>query len=394
MTRADLPVYLDYASTTPVDPRVAECMTVCLTETGNFGNPASETHCHGRLARAAVEEARQQVADAIGAEAREIVFTSGATEANNLALKGVAAFQRDRGRHIVTAASEHKAVLDTCDALEFSGFAVTRVAPLDDGRIDPESVRAALRDDTVLVSIMHANNETGVINDIAAIGSIARRHGARFHVDAAQTAGKLPLDVASLEVDLVSLSAHKVHGPKGIGALWVRRRPRVRLFPQMHGGGHERGLRSGTLPTHQIVGMGQALALGMAERGRDEAHAQKLCDRLEGRLAQAPGLRDNGAGAPRLPVIRNVAFAGVEGDALAGVLADRVALATGSACTSASVEPSYALRAMGQRADEAAEGVRLSWGRFTTMEQMDRAVDELLDAVARLRGQSSVAASG
>lgn len=387
------PVYLDYASTTPVDPGVAERMAAYLTADGDFGNAASETHVFGRRARAAVEAAREQVAAAIGAEAREIVLTSGATEADNLALKGTAAFQRDRGRHIVTAASEHKAVLDSCDALEFAGFEVTRVAPAADGRVTPEAVGAALRDDTIVVSVMHANNETGVINDIGAIGALARGHGARFHVDAAQTAGKLALDVGALDVDLVSLSAHKIHGPKGVGALWVRRRPRVRLQAQVHGGGHERGLRSGTLATHQVVGMGEALERAATARERDAAHADALRARLEARLASVEGMRDNGAGAPRLPGTRNLAFDGVEGEALTAALADRVALATGSACTSASVEPSYVLRAMGQAPAQAAEAVRLSWGRFTTMEEMDTAADALIDTVARLRHGAAVAAS-
>jgi len=392
MTATDA-AYLDYAATTPVDPRVAERMAGYLTADGDFGNPASETHVFGRRARAAVEAAREQVATAIGADPREVIFTSGATEADNLALKGVAAFQRDRGRHIVTTAIEHKAVLDVCAALEFSGFEVTRVAPEPAGHIDPAAVRAALRDDTVLVSVMHANNETGVINDIAAIGEIVRAHGARFHVDAAQTVGKLPLDVSSLDVDLVSLSAHKIHGPKGIGALWVRRRPRVRLVSQMHGGGHERGLRSGTLPTHQIVGMGEALRLAVAGRDEDAHHADSLRELLFERLGSIDGLRHNGDGAPRLPGTRNIAFAGVEGEALASLLADRLALATGSACTSASVEPSYVLRAMGQGPATAAEAVRLSWGRFTRTSEIELAAAYLADAVARLRGSGAAAAT-
>ncbi|MEX1082406.1 MAG: aminotransferase class V-fold PLP-dependent enzyme [Halofilum sp. (in: g-proteobacteria)] len=384
------PVYLDYAASTPADPRVAARMAEFLTEEGDFGNPASETHVFGRRARAAVEQAREQVAEAIGAEAREIVFTSGATEADNLALKGAAAFQRDRGRHIVTAASEHKAVLDVCEALEFAGFEVTRLTPDAAGRIAPEQLRAALREDTILVSLMHANNETGVINDIAALGEIARGHGARFHVDAAQSAGKLELDVGAIEVDLVSLSAHKIYGPKGVGALWVRRRPRVRLIPQMHGGGHEHGLRSGTLATHQVVGMGQAFALAAAERGDDARHCDALRERLFGRLAET-GLRDHGAEAPRLPGTRNIGFDGVEGEALAAALAERVALATGSACTSASVEPSYVLRAMGLPVTQAAQAVRLSWGRFTRAEDIDAAGTEIVDAVARLRGGAAAA---
>jgi cysteine desulfurase len=384
------PVYLDNAATTPVDPRVAEAMAGCLTAEGTFANPASN-HGAGQAASAAVEQARAQIAAAIGGKPREVVFTSGATEANNLALKGAAGFQRDRGRHIVTAASEHKAVLDVCAALEFSGFDVTRVAPAADGRVTPEAIEAALRPDTVLVSVMHANNETGVINDIAAIGRIARGHGARFHVDAAQSAGKLALDVAELDVDLLSLSAHKIHGPKGIGALWLRRRPRVRLMPQIHGGGHERGLRAGTLASHQVVGMGVAFERAQAERETDHRHADALRERLFAQLAPLADVRDNGAGAPRLPGTRNLAFAGVEGEALAAALADRVALATGSACTSASVEPSFVLRAMGQPADRAGEAVRLSWGRLTSPEAIDRGAAALVETVTRLRAGSAVA---
>ena len=385
------PVYLDYAATTPVDDRVAERMAGCLTRDGLFANPGSGSHAPGRAAAAAVEAAREQVAAAIGGEAREIVFTAGATEADNLALKGCAAFQRDRGRHIVTAANEHKAVLDVCRALEFDGFEVTRVAPDAEGRVTGDAVAAALREDTVLVSVMHANNETGTVNDIDAIGRRVHEHGARFHVDAAQTGGKVALDVAELPVDLVSLSAHKAYGPKGAGALWVRRRPRVRLLPQIHGGGQERGLRAGTLATHQIVGLGEALALASAERDADWRHARALGECLDRRLGALAGVRDNGGGAERLPWIRNVAFAGVEGEALASALADRVAIATGSACSSASIEPSHVLRAMGQAAAQAAEGVRLSWGRMLGRAEMEHAADVLVDIVERLRRDASVA---
>lgn len=379
-------IYLDYAATTPVDPHVAERMAAYLTVDGDFANPASEQHVFGRRALAAVEAAREQVAAAIGAQAQELVFTSGATEANNLALKGAAEFRRERGRHVVTAASEHKAVLDVCEELAFRGFEVTRVAPEADGRVTPEAVAAALRDDTVLVSVMHANNETGVINDIDAIGEAVHARGALYHVDAAQTGGKLALDVDAQPVDLVSLSAHKACGPKGIGALWIRRRPRVRLVPRMHGGGHERGLRSGTLPTHQIVGMGEAFALARERRADDRAHAEALLSRLEAGLAPVDGVRENGAGAPRLPHIRNLAFAGVEGESLVAALSDRVALATGSACTTASLEPSFVLRAMGQSPAQAAEAVRLSWGRFTTAAEIDAAAAALAETVGRLRG--------
>ncbi len=385
------PAYLDHAATTPVDARVAERMAGCLTRGGLFANPASEHHAAGRAAAAAVEAAREQVAAAIGAEAREIVFTSGATEADNLALKGCAVFQRDRGRHIVTAASEHKAVLDVCRALEFDGFEVTRVAPADDGRVTPEAVAAALRGDTVLVSVMHVNNETGAINDIDAIGRRVREHGARFHVDAAQSGGKLALDVQDRPVDLLSLSAHKAFGPKGVGALWVRRRPRVRLMAQVHGGGHEHGLRAGTVATHQVVGFGEAMALARAERDADWRHARALGERLERHLGGLDGVRDNGGSAERVTWIRNLGFAGVDGEGLAAALADRVAIATGSACTSASTEPSHVLRAMGQGADRAAEGVRLSWGRMTAADEMERAAQALVDAVTRLRAGASVA---
>lgn len=389
---SDAAIYLDYAATTPVDPAVARRMAAYLTVDGDFGNPASTQHVFGRRAAAAVEQAREQVAVAVGAQPEEVVFTSGATEANNLALKGAAGFRRDRGRHIVTAASEHHAVLDVVETLAFQGYEVTRIAPGADGRVDPEAVADAMREDTILVSVMHANNETGVINNIEAIGAVARRHGALYHVDAAQTVGKLPLDVTSEPIDLLSLSAHKVYGPKGVGALWVRRRPRVRLVPQLHGGGHERGLRSGTLPTHQIVGMGEALALAHARRDADAAHARQLLEQLESLLAELHEVRENGAGAPRLPHIRNLAFAGVEGESLVAALGDRVAMATGSACSTASVEPSFVLRAMGQTHAQAAEAVRLSWGRFTSEEEIEAAGRDIIDTVHRLRSVDRVAA--
>jgi len=385
-------VYLDYAATTPVDERVAERMAAYLTVDGDFANPASETHVFGRRARDAVERAREQVAEALGADRREIVFTSGATEANNLALKGSAQFLRDRGRHIVVGATEHKAVLDPADALAFQGFEVTRVPPDAQGRTLAEAVAGAMREDTVLVSVMHANNETGVINDIAAIGERVHARGARFHVDAAQTAGKIDLDVRAKDLDLLSLSGHKFYGPKGAGALWVRRRPRVRLFAQIHGGGHERGLRSGTLATHQIVGLGEALALAVDERERDWAHAQRLAERLDRWLTAAGEVVVAGEDVPRLPSTRSLAFPGVDGEALTATLTDGVALATGSACSSGDAEPSYVLRAMGYTAARAAEAVRLSWGRFTTTEAMDRAADRLIDAVTRYRGETRVRA--
>ena len=376
-------IYLDYAATTPVAPEVVEQLCDCLGH--EPGNPASSGHAYGRAAQARVEDARADVASVINADPREIVFTSGATEANNLAIQGAARFRAGQGRHIVVGATEHMAVLETVRALEFSGFQVSQVAAADDGRILPEAVTAALRADTILVAVMHANNETGVINDIAAIGACARRHGALMHVDAAQTVGKLALDVQGLDVDLVALSAHKNHGPKGVGALWVRRRPRVRLTPLMYGGGHERGLRAGTLATHQIVGMAVALASAEQRRNADWSHAEGLGERLRERLAAVADWYENAAAAPRLPGIRSIGFAGIDGVSLATALADEVALSTGSACTTGSTEPSHVLRAMGQDAATAAQAVRLSWGRYTTPEEIDRAAMAIATVVNRMR---------
>lgn len=385
-------VYLDYAATTPVAPEVVERMTAVLSE--DFGNPASSAHAYGQRAEQIVTASRGEVADLIGADPREVVFTSGATEANNLAIQGAARFRADRGRHIVVGATEHKAVLDPGAALEFAGFRVTRVTPASDGRIAPEAIAAALEPETTVVSVMHANNETGVINDIAAIGERVRRHGAVMHTDAAQTAGKLAIDVGDWPVDLISLSAHKNHGPKGVGALWVRRRPRVRLVPLLHGGGHERGLRAGTLATHQIAGMGSAYALAGERRAADSAHAESLSERLLSQLDELDDWHVNGAAAPGLPGIRNIAFAGVDGASLMAALADEVALATGSACTTGSVEPSHVLRAMGQDAATAAGAVRLSWGRHTTAADIDRAAAALKHAVSRLRSAAATSLAG
>lgn len=386
-------IYLDCAATTPVDPRVAERMATCLTADGDFGNPASP-HAWGRSAALRVDRAREAISTLIGASTEEIVFTAGATEANNLALKGAAAFRRERGRHIVTSATEHKAVIDVCRELSFSGFEVSHVPVTRDGRVEPEAVRDALREDTILVSIMHANNETGVINDIGAIGSVVHERGAWMHVDAAQTAGKLPIDVATEPIDLLSLSAHKNHGPKGIGALWIRRRPRVRLLPLLHGGGHERGLRAGTLATHQVVGMGEAFAIALEEGAADAAHSEALAGRLLDGLGTMEAWAENGAGAPRLSNIRNLRFDGVEGESLASLLADEVAISTGSACTTGSIEPSHVLRAMGQDAATAAGAVRLSWGRSTREADIDLAVAAIRDAVNRLRGNAVHALGG
>lgn len=378
-----LPIYLDYSATTPVDPRVAERMAACLTLDGNFGNPASRSHLYGWKAEEAVEHARRQVADLIGADPREIVFTSGATESDNLAIKGVAAVAR--GRHIVTSAIEHKAVLDTCAQLERDGFEVTRVAPTATGRIEAAAVADAIRADTVIVSVMHANNEIGTVNDIAAIGALCRERGVPFHVDAAQSAGKLAIDLESLPVDLMSLSAHKMYGPKGIGALYVRRQPRVQLAAQIHGGGHERGMRSGTLATHQIVGFGEAAAIAVVEMAQESPRLAALRDRLWDGIAVLASVAMNGDADHRLPGILNVSFGGVEGEALLMALKD-LAVSSGSACTSASLEPSYVLRAIGVDDALAHASIRFSVGRFTTAEEVDFAAATVCETVSRLRG--------
>ncbi|MCU5781353.1 cysteine desulfurase [Alcanivorax balearicus MACL04] len=375
-------VYLDYAATTPVDPRVVEAMVRFLGPDGTFGNPASRSHLYGWLAEEAVENARRQVADALNADPREIVWTSGATEANNLAIKGV--LEQRGGGHVITSATEHKAVLDPCGWLEGRGVEVTYLAPEPDGRITPRAVEEAMREDTVLVSIMHANNETGVINDIGAIGALCRERGVLFHTDAAQTMGKLPLDVRETAVDLVSLCAHKIYGPKGIGALYVRRHPDVRVVAQIHGGGHERGMRSGTLPAHQIVAMGEALSLAMASRDEENERIAALRDRLWDGIRTLPGVSLNGAGAPRLPGHMNVAFEGLEGEMLLTALTG-VAVSTGSACTSASLEPSYVLKAMGVSDSLAHGSLRFSVGRFTDETQIDTVIQNVTQVVTRLR---------
>ncbi|MBX3706491.1 MAG: IscS subfamily cysteine desulfurase [Pseudomonadales bacterium] len=380
MTRV---IYLDYAATTPVDPRVAHKMSGCLLVEGNFGNPASRSHVYGWRAEESVEEARSQVARLLNADPREIVWTSGATEADNLAIKGVA--EGATRRHIVTSTIEHKAVLDTCRYLEGKGFAVTWLDPGASGVIEPDQVRAVLRPDTLLVSIMHVNNETGVVNDIAAIGAVCRDAGVLMHSDAAQSAGKLPLDVARMPVDLLSLSAHKMYGPKGMGALYVRRDPPVRLTPQMHGGGHERGMRSGTLATHQIVGMGEASAILHREMETENARITRLRERLLAHLLQVPGARLNGDRARRSPGIVNVGFAGVDGETLLLAL-DDLAVSTGSACTSTSVEPSHVLRAMGVPRDLAHASLRFSIGRYTTEADVDHAGRRVAEVVAGLAG--------
>lgn len=379
-----LPIYFDYSATTPVDPRVAEKLVACLTLDGNFGNPASRSHLFGWKAEEAVETARRQVADLINADPREIVWTSGATESDNLAIKGAAHFYHKKGKHIVTSKIEHKAVLDTCRQLEREGFEVTYLDPGADGLITPEIVADAIREDTIIVSLMHVNNEIGTITDIAAIGEITRSKGIVFHVDAAQSAGKVPIDMEKAKVDLMSFSAHKAYGPKGIGALYVRRKPRIRLEAQMHGGGHERGMRSGTLPTHQIVGMGEAFRLAKEELEADTAHVLALRERMLEGLKDVEEVHINGSLQQRVPANLNISFAFVEGESLLMSLKD-LAVSSGSACTSASLEPSYVLRALGLSDELAHSSIRFSFGRFTTNEDIDYAVNQIKGAVAKLR---------
>jgi cysteine desulfurase len=365
-------IYLDYAATTPVDPRVAEKMAGCLTCEGMFANPAS-AHGPGRTARGAVERARSQVAALVGAEPGEIIFTSGATESDNLAIKGVAHFYKDKGRHIVTSRIEHKAVLDTCKQLERDGFEVTWLKPGTDGLIQPAMVEQAVRPDTVLVSIMHVNNEIGTVNDIAGIGRITRERGAFFHVDAAQSAGKLPIDLKALNVDLMSFSGHKLYGPKGIGALYVRREPRVQLDPLIHGGGHEHGLRSGTLATHQIVGMGEAFDIARQELSDEIPHLRDLREQLWKKLiTEVPQALLNGHPTQRVCGILNVAFPGIEGESLL-FACGALAVSSGSACTSADRQPSFVLRALGRDDQLAGSSIRFSVGRFTTSTEVDAA---------------------
>ncbi|EKO3476634.1 IscS subfamily cysteine desulfurase [Vibrio fluvialis] len=382
-----LPIYLDYSATCPVDPRVAEKMVQCMTMDGNFGNPASRSHRYGWQAEEAVDTAREQIADLLNADPREIVFTSGATESDNLAIKGVAHFYQKQGKHIITCKTEHKAVLDTTRQLEREGFEVTYVEPETNGLIDLNKLEAAMRDDTILVSIMHVNNEIGVIQDITAIGELCRARKIVFHVDAAQSAGKLPIDVQETKVDLISLSAHKIYGPKGIGALYVRRKPRIRLEAQMHGGGHERGFRSGTLATHQIVGMGEAFRIAKEEMQKDYDHAVTLRDRMLSGIKDMEAVTINGDLEQRLPNNLNISFAFVEGESLLMSLKD-IAVSSGSACTSASLEPSYVLRALGLNDELAHSSIRFSFGRFTTEEEVDYAIELIRVAVSKLRDMS------
>jgi cysteine desulfurase len=382
-----LPIYLDYSATTPIDPRVAEKMSECLTIEGNFGNPASRSHSFGWTAEAAVDLARQQVADLVNADPREIVWTSGATESDNLAIKGAAHFYRKKGNHIITLKTEHKAVLDTCRQLEREGFEVTYLDPRDNGLLDLELLKAAITEQTILISVMHVNNEIGVIQDIEAIGEIARERRIIFHVDAAQSTGKVEIDLEKLKVDLMSFSGHKTYGPKGIGALYVRRKPRVRLEAQMHGGGHERGMRSGTLATHQIVGMGEAFRVAREEMATENERVRMLRDRLYQGLSDMEEVYVNGDMDHRIAGNLNISFNFVEGESLIMALRD-LAVSSGSACTSASLEPSYVLRALGRNDELAHSSIRFTIGRFTTAEEIDYTVELVRAAVEKLRDLS------
>ena len=382
-----LPIYLDYAATTPVDPRVAEKMMQYMTMDGIFGNPASRSHRYGWQAEEAVDIARNQVAELINADPREIVFTSGATESDNLAIKGVAHFYHKKGKHIITSKTEHKAVLDTCRQLEREGFEVTYLEPESNGIIPIEKIEAAMREDTILLSLMHVNNEIGVIHDIDAIGELCRAKKVIFHVDAAQSASKLPIDLQKTKVDLMSISAHKMYGPKGIGALYVRRKPRIRLEATMHGGGHERGMRSGTLATHQIVGMGEAAAIAKADMESDNARIRRLRDRLWDGIKHIEETYINGDAEQRYCGSLNVSFNFVEGESLMMALKD-LAVSSGSACTSASLEPSYVLRALGLDDEMAHSSIRFSIGRFTTEEEIDHAIETITKSIGQLREMS------
>ena len=387
-----LPVYLDYAATTPVDPRVAEAMAGCLTLDGNFANPASRSHVYGWRAEAAVEAARGQLAALLNADPREIVWTSGATESDNLAIKGIAHANRERGNHIITSSIEHKAVLDSCARLQREGFEVTYLQPTAAGIVAPAALAAAITADTILVSLMHANNEIGTLNDIEALGALCRERGIPLHVDAAQSVGKLPLDLARLPVDLLSVSAHKMYGPKGIGALFVRRQPRLRLEAQMHGGGHERGMRSGTLATHQIVGLGEAARVAAEEMAAEATRVAALRDRLWAGIRDLGDLHVNGDMAQRLPGNLNVSFGGIEGESLLIALKD-LAISSGSACASASLDPSHVLEGIGVPRELALGALRFSPGRYNTEADIDLAIAAIRRAVPALRGEARPADS-
>ncbi len=379
-----LPIYLDYASTTPVDPRVVTKMQECLSLEGNYGNPASRSHEFGWKAEEAVEEARANVASLVNCDHREIVWTSGATESDNLAIKGAARFYRKKGNHIITSKLEHKAVLDSCRQLEREGFEVTYLDPDATGIIQPEELLKNIKDETILVSLMHVNNEIGVINDIAKLGEITRENGLVFHVDAAQSTGKVSIDLTKLKVDLMSFSAHKTYGPKGVGALFVRRKPRVRLEAMIHGGGHERGMRSGTLPTHQIVGMGEAFRLAEEEMSSDNARISMLREKFWLGLKDIEEVHLNGHEEKRAAGFLNVSFNFIEGESLIMALKD-IAVSSGSACTSASLEPSYVLRALGLKDELAHSSIRFALGRFTTEQEVNYTINLVKDSVTKLR---------
>ena len=385
MTTPHFPIYLDYGATNPCDPRVVDAIVPWLRE--HFGNPASRTHAWGWEAEAAVEKAREQVADLIGADSREIVWTSGATESNNLAIKGAAHFYKSRGKHLITVKTEHKAVLDTMRELERQGFEVTYLDVQADGLLSMDALKAAIRPDTILVSVMFVNNEIGVIQDVTAIGNLCREKGIVFHVDAAQATGKVEIDMAQLPIDLMSLASHKTYGPKGIGALYVRRKPRVRLEAQMHGGGHERGMRSGTLPTHQCVGMGEAFRIAKLEMAQDNAKARALHDRLINGLSDLEQVFLNGHATQRVPHNINMSFNFVEGESLIMGIKG-LAVSSGSACTSASLEPSYVLRALGRSDELAHSSLRMTIGRWSTEEDIDYAIKTIRENVAKLRDLS------
>ena len=376
--------YFDYASTTPVDPRVADKMYECLKLDGNFGNPASRSHEFGWKAEEAVERARMQVASLVNADTREIVWTSGATESDNLAIKGAARFYKDRGNHIITSKIEHKAVLDPCRQLEREGFEVTYLDPNEDGVITLDMLKKHIKDETILVSLMHINNELGSVTDIEEIGNFTRENNIIYHVDAAQSTGKVNIDLSNLNVDLMSFSGHKTYGPKGVGALYVRRKPRIRLEALIHGGGHERGFRSGTLATHQIVGMGEAFKIAQDEMEQDNKHIKKLSDIFYKEISEIEEIFLNGNEKNKIPNITNVSFAYIEGESLIMALQD-VAVSSGSACTSASLEPSYVLRALGRPDELAHSSIRFSFGRFTTEEEVRSVAETTKKVVAQLR---------
>jgi cysteine desulfurase len=387
MSELKLPIYLDYSSTTPVDPRVAAKMADCLTTEGVFGNPASRSHKFGWVAEEAVDIARNQIADLINADPREIVFTSGATESNNLAIKGAANFYGKKGKHLITLKTEHKAVLDTMRQLEREGFEVTYLDPEPNGLVILEKLIAAIRPDTILISVMHVNNEIGVIQDIAAIGEMCRERKILFHVDAAQSTGKVAIDLQTTKVDLMSFSAHKTYGPKGIGALFVRRKPRIRLEAQMHGGGHERGMRSGTMATHQIVGMGEAFRIAKEEMAAENERLMMLRNKLWNGIKDMEAVYLNGDMDSRIAGNLNVSFAYVEGESLIMALKD-MAVSSGSACTSASLEPSYVLRALGLNDELAHSSIRFTMGRFTTEAEIDYVIGVIRNAIEKLRDMS------